>query len=338
MQNAGHEGVWRVIEETSARDLHFLERKPDQVQREVTMQFRDSRPLVKLVAITDIGRRKQNEDAYGIYSDRGCLRSTRENDVHVDHLPHSGTLVLVSDGMGGANAGEVASRMVVEGMIRAFQETESLKEVLHPSQRLARAVEVVNQGVYRAATGEYAGMGATLSALFLHGSVGFFAQVGDSRIYLIRNNRVTQLTRDQTVVQDLVDSGLIRPEQAAYHPQRNLLTQAMGTGSVVLPALGAVRFAPGDRVLLCTDGLSGKVGGKDYLAVMEETVDNSEMAARLLVDTSLARCGEDNITLVIAEIGNGPAPPSEVPKVLPFSIGGFGPGEAGYSAFGRIGT
>lgn len=304
------------------------------------MQCRDSRPLVKIVAITDIGQsRRRNEDAFGVYSEKGrSVFSTQTNELQIEHLPHTGTLILVSDGMGGANAGEVASRMVVEGMIKAFHETESLRDSIHPSQRLVKAVEVVNEQVYKAGVGEQAGMGATLSALFLNGSVGFFAQVGDSRIYLIRNERVTQLTRDQTVVQGLVDHGILAPERAASHPQRNLLTQAMGTTPFILPALGAIRFASGDRVVLCTDGLSGKVQGDEFPQILEETLDDSEMAARRLVARSNERGGEDNITVVIAEIGTGTAKPSEIPKVLPFTLDGIGPIEKTYLTAGaRIG-
>lgn len=302
------------------------------------MQCRDSRPLVKIVAITDIGKsRRQNEDAFGVYSEKGkSVFSTETNEMKIVHLPHAGTLILVSDGMGGANAGEVASRMVVEGMIKAFQETEQLRDSIHPSQRLVKAVEVVNEQVFKAGVGERAGMGATLSALFLNGSVGFFAQVGDSRIYLIRNERVTQLTRDQTVVQGMVDHGLIPPEKAASHPQRNLLTQAMGTAPFILPALGAIRFASGDRVVVCTDGLSGKIQADEYLGILEETLDDSEMAARRLVARSNDRGGEDNITLVLAEIGTGSARTSEIPRVLPFSVDGVGLIEMPYLA-ARIG-
>lgn len=302
------------------------------------MHRRDSRPLVKIVAMTDIGQcRRQNQDAFGVYSENTSMYSTQINQVQIEHLPHAGTLILVSDGMGGANAGEVASRMVVEGMIRAFQESEPLREIIHPSQRLVKAVETVNQEVFEAAVGGRAGMGATLSALFLNGSVGYFAQVGDSRIYLIRNERVTQLTRDQTVVQGLVDHGVISAEKAATHPQRNILTQAMGTSRVILPALGAIRFACGDRVVLCTDGLSGKIESSEYLQVLEETLEDTEMAAQRLVSRSKERGGEDNITLVIGEIGTGTAEPSEIPRVLPFTLDGIGYFEVPSLAVARIG-
>jgi PPM family protein phosphatase len=302
------------------------------------MHRQDSRAFVKIVAMTDIGlARCRNEDAFGVYSEKRSMFSTQTNQVQIEHLPHAGTLMLVSDGMGGANAGEVASRMVVEGMIRSFQESQPVCEVIHPSQRLVKAVETVNLEVLEAAVGAQAGMGATLSALFLHGSVGYFAQVGDSRIYLIRNGRVTQLTKDQTVVQRLVDHGVISAEKAATHPQRNILTQAIGTSRVILPALGAIRFASGDRVVLCTDGLSGKIDSSEYLQVLEETLEDTEMAAQRLVSRSNERGGEDNITLVIAEIGTGTAEPSEIPRVLPFTPDGIGYFEVPSLAAARIG-
>lgn len=257
---------------------------------------------------TDAGRvRPTNEDAL-LIADLAAIAPWVGPEAAEYSTEMAGVVLAVSDGMGGAKAGEVASAMCIDGLYRvmktgqtdgrgaadAGREGEEL-------ERLRRGVERVSREVRDAATGvDRRGMGATLTAVLVHGSTAYFAEVGDSRAYLLRGGRICQVTRDQSFVQMLVDAGAITQEVADHSPKKNLIMQAMGQREPLTVALWRVELRRDDRLLLCSDGLSNAVKDADLLRIAAPPADLAEACARL-VDAANEAGGDDNITVVLAE-------------------------------------
>jgi serine/threonine protein phosphatase PrpC len=214
-----------------------------------------------------------------------------------------GLLLGVSDGMGGAEAGEIASYLVVESL----KEDLSAKHDKSTGPLIRAAVERANHLVFDAAISHPRrnGMGATLTAALVREDRAYIAGVGDSRCYIIRGKRIRQVTRDQSLVESLVELGHLAPEQAESSPHRNVILQALGTKPEVAVALTRVSLNNGDILLLCSDGLSGKVNAEEMreLALAGPTIDD---ACRRMVALANERGGEDNITVVLAHF-SGPA-------------------------------
>lgn len=243
---------------------------------------------VAAVVVTDLGNVRKNNEDTGLFvrlADEGLRR-------------RKGYLLLVADGMGGHLAGEVASQMAAEIVNREyFQHRSSIEKSLLRAFRLANA-EIFNEARLHP---KFRGMGTTCTAVVIHQQQVHYAHVGDSRAYLHKNGQLIQLTEDQTYVRDLLKRGEITPEAAEHHPERNVLSQAMGTKPDVQVDLGrcVLPFDPGDRLLLCSDGLSEYVHEADFQAVLgRETLPD---AANRLVQLAKARGGHDNITVVLAE-------------------------------------
>ena len=218
-------------------------------------------------------------------------------------------LLAVSDGMGGADAGEVASALVVESLRQAMIEAEGK---LDWDEATKQAVERANREVWSAARAPgRKGMGATVTAVCVKGATAHIAEVGDSRAYLLRGGRVRQVTRDQSFVQYLVDAGALKPEEAANYPMKNVVLQAMGQKPDVQVALGRLELRRGDKLLLCSDGLSGKVTAEEMLAKIQQA-PSLEAACHALVDLANERGGDDNITVVLARLdGEGLSVPKD---------------------------
>ena len=228
-------------------------------------------------------------------SDRGLVRSANQDSAHAGQW-----LVAVADGMGGMAAGDLASTIAIEAVRRLDVETpeEGLIAALQD------AVEVASAGI-RAAIEEEPerqGMGTTLTALLFArtGTCLALAHVGDSRAYLLRGGTLTQLTRDDTFVQMLVDEGVISADEAHSHPRRAVVTRAL-QGEPVTPAYTTLVPQAGDRWLLCSDGLSNVVR-QDSLAETLLGLPDPDQCARRLVDLALRAGGPDNITVVIADV------------------------------------
>jgi serine/threonine protein phosphatase PrpC len=205
--------------------------------------------------------------------------------------------------MGGAAAGEIASELAVTTVRDSLMELPEDTEV---AQRLVEATSAANNRIWDHArqNPELAGMGATLTAALLLGESAYLAQIGDSRAYLIRSKQIKQLTKDQSLVQLLLESGSIEPEQASLVPQ-NVIMQALGTQPDVRVAITAARLCPQDCLLICSDGLSNKVTPEEMLSV---TVGSKSLALACqgLVDLANERGGEDNITVILAQFqGSG---------------------------------
>jgi protein phosphatase len=257
-----------------------------------------------VAAMTDVGAvRDNNEDAYLIWD----LDHTRQVESrYVSQNGRPAVLLAVSDGMGGPSAGEIASRVALEAL--ESHATIGLPP-LGPSDPdtlkawLASGVREANQRVYDESHVDSArkGMGATLSVAVILDSTLNVAHVGDSRVYLQRGDRLLQLTMDQTHVQQLVSYGQITAEQARIHNERNLLLQAIGTsGSVEIDELD-VAIQPGDRILLCSDGLHGLVDDESISATLSSGSPPAEQCT-WLVNMANRLGGHDNITVVVAHV------------------------------------
>jgi protein phosphatase len=237
------------------------------------------------------------------------------------NLSGSGAILLVADGMGGLDAGEVASGMAVELVAKKLIDQVGRSK---PSgnqsfiKLLKRVVQETNRIILEESqkNGNASGMGTTLTAAAVHGTSIMFAQLGDSRAYLIRNGLITQMTKDQSLVAQLVASGSITPAEAKTHPRRNVILQALGTQPNVDVVVTSAELKRGDCLILCSDGLWGKVE-PDEIRELSERFSPST-ACESLVHLARDRGGDDNITVIVAKFdGEGLAEPSaqDVPIV-----------------------
>ena len=225
-------------------------------------------------------------------SDRGLVRGNNEDSAYAG--PH---LLVLADGMGGHAAGEVASQLMVEHLEHLDRDPEDADMLA----LLGAAAEDGNASIEASVAEhpEQAGMGTTLTATMFNGRELGLIHVGDSRGYLLRDGELRQLTVDDTFVQSLVNDGKLAPEDVSSHPQKSLILKAY-TGRAVDPHLELIQVQPGDRVLLCSDGLSDPVTQQTIqLALGDGT---PEMAANRLIELALRSGGPDNVTVVVAEV------------------------------------
>ncbi|GEA15091.1 MAG: family protein phosphatase [Moorella sp. (in: firmicutes)] len=206
-------------------------------------------------------------------------------------------LFAVADGMGGHQAGEVASHLA----LRALQDRLFYGTAGEPLPRLLAAAEFANEIVYRCSLSsrERAGMGTTMTAVWIVGSRGFLVHIGDSRAYLFRDGQLQVLTNDHSYVGELVRCGGLTAEEARLHPQRNILTRALGTGNTVDIDSREIELKPGDRLLLCTDGLYEVIPDQELADIMNRHQELAG-ATRQLLRLALERGGPDNVTVVLA--------------------------------------
>jgi protein phosphatase len=275
--------------------------------------------LIDYAAITHPGKvRKNNEDAY--------LLSALDGEEPIINGPaqplkvgDSGLLVAVADGMGGAAAGEVASR---EGLAALALFLFGHWGLLPPGRAveaelvrvLEMAVEQASEAVLRYSDDDRTarGMGSTLTAVVVWNGCAYLAQIGDSRAYLLRQGTLHQLTEDQTLVHDLVTQGSLTPDQARTHPQRNMITQALGSPQPLRVVLSRLSLRRGDQLLCCSDGLHGELFDDQIRAVLLREL-GPRRSLELLVDEALASGGRDNITGVILAF-NDPGLPEPAPR------------------------
>jgi serine/threonine protein phosphatase PrpC len=259
-----------------------------------------------VAARTDSGRvRSKNEDAFLATDLTRGHSSMPPLWAGRFELGDRGALLSVSDGLGGAQAGEVASALVVSSLAHALGPQSPSR----PSyEGITDAVEDAHHSVWVEADRRGIKMGATLTAVYVRGGAAHVAEVGDSRAYLIRAGHITQLTKDQSYVQMLVDSGAVAPEQAQGSPMRNIILQAMGHQPKLSVALGRLELRHHDCLLLCSDGLSTKVSD-DLMREVVLASPDLPSAADSLIDLANDRGGEDNATVVLAGVGGDlPAP------------------------------
>lgn len=260
---------------------------------------------VSVAAITDRGQvREHNEDAFVVADLTG--------GGLLDDRPHArfdvgerGVLLAVSDGMGGADAGEVASALVVETLTREIgvAPIETPRDVA-----LNDAIQRAHKAVLRRARRDHARMGATLTAVFVRAGRAYVGEVGDSRAYLLRAGSIAQITHDQSMVQLLIDNGVIKQEDASESPMRNVILQAMGHQPKLKVALTKLDLRDRDCLLLCSDGLTGHVSDEEMRDIILD-LKRPELAANRLVELANERGGRDNITVIVAGIGGELEPP-----------------------------
>jgi serine/threonine protein phosphatase PrpC len=225
----------------------------------------------------------------------GLTNAGRKRRRNEDSFVIEPPLFAVADGMGGAQAGEVASRLAAA----AFREFHQADELV-PSERVVAIIQEANRRIHERARSdrEVSGMGTTITAALLAEDEVTIGHVGDSRAYLLRAGRLEQLTEDHSLVADLVRSGRLSPAEAETHPQRSVITRALGTDPEVDVDAFSVAAAPGDVFLLCSDGLTTMVDDEEIRAQIEQAKD-LEQAVKALVKTANRHGGEDNVTVIL---------------------------------------
>jgi PPM family protein phosphatase len=245
---------------------------------------------IEVASLTDIGRQRVNNEDSHFYWEP-------ESD---EDFRRKGRLAVVADGMGGYEGGQEASRLAVETVRSVYDNAFGA----NPQDALIGAFQSAHQNIQRFAVEhpQFYGMGTTCTALSIVERQLYFAHVGDSRLCLIRGDSITRLTRDHSYVGRLVESGIVRSEDAESHPQRHILTAALGSGRDVTPHIPEhpVPLEEGDCLLLCTDGLWGLVGDPE-LSTVVQTNPPAE-ACQKLVALALERGGPDNITAMVLRI------------------------------------
>jgi protein phosphatase len=240
-------------------------------------------------------------------SDVGCVRQNNEDNFGYDSR-HG--IYVVCDGMGGQAAGEVASKMGVDTVLTYFREAAkygnrpqvgaAIESVSARANALASAIQLANQAIYQAATQQAAqsGMGSTIVALLVEKNFFSIGHAGDSRIYLIRQDQIQQLTRDHSLVMEQVRRGMLTKEEAEQSEMQNIIIRALGPEETVQPDLDDLMAQPGDVVLLCSDGLTRHVPDDSILEIAQGTISLSLMADRL-IDAARDGGGSDNITALL---------------------------------------
>jgi PPM family protein phosphatase len=238
-------------------------------------------------------------------ADRAGLTDTgRRRRRNEDSFVLEPPLFAVADGMGGAQAGEVASRLAAAAF-REFRDADDLA----PEERVEALVQEANRRIYARSREDAnaTGMGTTITAALLEGERVAIGHVGDSRAYRIRGGDLEQLTQDHSLVADLMRSGRLTQEEADAHPQRSVITRALGTDPEVDVDTFAIGLEPGDVFLLCSDGLTTMVQDEEILGLVHES-DSLERAAKALVKAANKRGGEDNVTVVLFRVDAGGPP------------------------------
>ena len=235
--------------------------------------------------------RKGALTSFGSRTDIGCLRDHNE-----DSLVVTPPLFAVADGMGGHAAGEVASEIAVRVLSEQAPE--------HPDgAALGRAIEEANRAIIQAAhegRGRQ-GMGTTMTAAMLEGERLVIAQVGDSRAYLLHQGKLQQLTRDHSLMADMIEAGQLTLEEARTHPQRSVITRALGSDTHLHPDIYEINVETGDRLLICSDGLSGMVFDDEIENTLRRVQDPQRCASQL-VNEAIAAGGHDNVTVIVADV------------------------------------
>lgn len=243
-------------------------------------------------------------------TDIGLVRKVNEDSFLCEKLEgiEDSYLYIVADGMGGHNAGEVASSMAVQEVASHIRKNvEELRHGAREIQALVRnSMLYANDKVYKTSIikKDCLGMGTTLSMVLIKDGSAYIGHVGDSRIYLIKDKKIRKLTEDHSLVAELVKAGTIKPEEADSHPQRNVITRALGTEYNLDPDVFIESVQCGDIILICTDGLSNAVNEEDMIKTAVSSQDLEE-ACELLISKAKDNGGFDNITAVVIQICKG---------------------------------
>jgi len=245
---------------------------------------------IEISSQSDIGcQRINNEDSFGYWEPEDDQQFLRK-----------GRLVVVADGMGGYEGGQEASRLAVETLVAVYRDFGGD----NPQDALVEALQTAHERIrqYSFAHPALRGMGTTCTAAAIVQDALYYVHVGDTRLYLIRDGQITQVTRDHSYVGRLVESGMISPQEAEHHPQRNILTAALGTNpDLIMDSPGHPEpLRPEDVLLICSDGLWGQVRDPEILDAVENK--SAEQAVRELIELARERGGPDNITVEILRL------------------------------------
>jgi len=238
---------------------------------------------------------------YGARTDVGMIRSGNEDNFAV-HASGDRGLFIVADGMGGHAAGEVASEMAVQIVERELQSIRSLDD-RSSVEKLAEALRKANRNIHDRTITEVdkQGMGTTASVLLISSTKYLIGQVGDSRVYLLRDGALQQLTKDHSYVQEQVDAGFLTPEQARYHPYSNVITRCVGASPEVEPDIYAGEAKLGDLFLVASDGLTGMVDDRRLQMLLMSRAEPTRKVHALISEAN-GRGGLDNITAIVVEV------------------------------------
>lgn len=278
---------------------------------------------VEIHATSHVGRvRRGNEDNYlllNITSSRSWTSEQADGEFVIESqkfdVDANGIVLAVSDGMGGALAGEVASKMAVESVSEKLLKDEDEDATLTPESyhynlisKLYNATVYANYLVHQQGRSDpqFQGMGATFTGIGVTPEGVDIIQVGDSRGYLVRNGKIYQITKDQSLVQQLIDAQQISAEEAETHTLKNVILQALGAQNEIYPVSARLTPSQNDVLLLCSDGLSNKVSAANMQKHIVDNFEALEQACAELVKEANENGGEDNITVIIAKLsGNG---------------------------------
>ena len=290
-------------------------------------------------ASSHIGRvRKGNEDNYLLLNiaDAKAWTSDQEDGEFVVesqkfNVDNNGVVMAVSDGMGGALAGEVASTMAVETVSEKMIDADPVEDEAipvdhHLISRLHDATVFANQLIHHQGRTDpqFQGMGATFTGIGVTPGAADIIQVGDSRAYLVRKGKIYQVTKDQSLVQQLIDAQQISAEEAETHTLKNVILQALGAQNEIYPVSVRIEPCNNDVFLLCSDGLSNKVGAADIQRIVVENFDKLENACAELIKLANENGGEDNITVVLTKFsGDLPEAVEDEVKLELIDLGGI---------------
>src|SRR5881394_1244516 len=273
---------------------------------------------IEVFGKTDVGLvREHNEDNFLIADVTGGTRTAEARAPFAFKLGDKGAALLVCDGMGGAAAGEVASQMAVDSIYDALAASEPQARDAF-ARLLRRAVQQANERIFIQSRDNQSerGMGTTCSVAALVDETLVVAQIGDSRCYVLRDGKLAQVTKDQSLAWQLIEAGAMTPEEAKAFEHANIILQALGVQEHVEVVLSQVELRRGDVAVLCSDGLHGPVSDEEMLSILIGE-PNLQKAGEGLIQKALDRDGPDNITVVLARFdGEGLAPPGPDDKVV----------------------
>ena len=265
-------------------------------------------------------QRDNNEDHFMVADLTRKVIGVHENQLRPEFFHHDigrhGTVLMVADGLGGHEGGEIASQIAVDAVAQAL--VEAAESGLPTSEQIVRAVDMAHGAIckYHGASGRTRHMASTLTAVHVGHGVMTVAQVGDSRAYRFSGGKLTLLTDDQTVVHMMQKKGILTPEEAQNHPHRNIILQALGQDKSVSPEIQTLPFAHNDCLLLCSDGLSSYVAHEQIEEIMASGEDE-HVLCRHLVEAANAAGGADNVTVLLARLIIKESVRPEAPGRLP---------------------
>ena len=234
-------------------------------------------------------------------TDVGMMRTINQDSIFLSSEPvgHLNNLFIVADGMGGHKAGDVASRIAIEKFVQFVKDTETTD----PASILDEGIVSINKEIYELATSnkDYDGMGTTFVVTTINDNHVYIANVGDSRLYLV-NKEIQQITRDHSLVEEMVRMGMIDKQQARTHYKKNVITKAIGVAEdkIATPDIFEIEIEPGDLLLLCSDGLTNMVEDYDIKKIIRTSEDIEEAVERL-IDQANDNGGKDNISAILIE-------------------------------------